>query len=456
MRRLSAHVAAAVACFSTAAGAAPPSFVRDIQPVLQKQCQGCHQPASKSSGLDLTTFAGFAKGGRRGASFQAGSPDSSLVVKYINGDLQPRMPIGGAPLNADQVRAFKEWIAAGAKDDTPAEVSDAGKPVVYLQPPVVTALAFSPDGKYLAVSGNREILIHKADGSGIVQRLPGSAERILSIVFSKDGSKMIAGGGTPARSGEVQIWDTASWKLIRAVTVTEDTVFGASISPDGAKIAVGGADNTVRMIETATGKELFKIGNHENWVLGTVFGIDSKRVISIGRDRAAKLTDASTGAFLENVNLLRSELAAIARHPSKDLIVIGGDERHPYIYQVDRGRNIRIADDANQLKKLERQNGGIFALAWSPDAKLIAAGGGAPEVNLYDAESGNRIASCTGHSAGIYVVGFTPDSKTLATGGFDGQVRLYDTASGKLVKAFTPVPITQASSSNNAVPGSRP
>jgi WD40 repeat protein len=423
-----------------------PSFVRDIKPILQKQCQGCHQPASKSSDLDLTTFAAFAKGGKRGASYVAGNPASSLVIKYINGEQQPRMPIGGSPLTSDQVRLFQEWIAAGAKDDSPMEVSNSGKPPVYLQPPVVTALAFSPDGKYLAVSGNREVLVHKADGSGIEKRLLGLAERILSVAFSADGSKLIAGGGNPAQSGQVQVWDTKTWSLIRSVQVTEDTVFGTSISPDGTRIAAGGADNTVRMIETATGKELFKIGNHENWVLGTVFGIDSKRVITVGRDRAAKLTDANTGAFLENVNLLRGELAAIARHPSKDLIVIGGEERHPYIYQVDRGRNIRIADDANQLRKLDRQNGLIFALAWSPDTKWIAVGGGAPEVNLYDAETGAAGASCKGHSAGIYVVAFSPDSKVLATGGFDGQVRLYDSITGKLLRTFSAAPVTAAMS----------
>ena len=415
------------------------SYTRDIRPILQKQCQGCHQPASKASDLDLTTFAGFAKGGRRGAAFTA-NPADSLVVKYISGDAQPRMPIGGAPLTADQIQLFKDWIAAGAKDDTVVAVSTG--PSVYLQPPVVTALAFSPDGQHIAVSGNREILIHKADGSGIVARLQGNAERILSLTFSADGAMLIAGGGTPARSGEVQIWDAKTFKQIRAVKVTEDTVFGASISADGSKIAVGGADNTVRLIETATGKELFKIGNHENWVLGTLFTLDAKRVISIGRDRAAKLTDANTGAFLENINLLRSELAAVARHPSKEIIVIGGEERYPYIYQVDRGRNIRIADDANQLKKLDRQNGLIFSLAWSPDAKTIAVAGGGPEVNLYDAESGKLTASCMGHSAGIYVVAFSPDSKRIATGGFDGQIRLYDALSGALIKAFSPVPLS--------------
>ena len=429
MRRLFTLLAILHCAIATAA---PPSFTRDIHPILQKQCQGCHQPASKASDLDLTTYQGFAKGGRRGAT-------APILVKYITGESQPRMPIGGAPLNPDQIQLFKDWIAAGAANDAVAGIAEPTGPASYLQPPVVTALAYSPDGQYIAVSGNREVLIHKADGSAIVARLQGNAERILSVAFNKD--MLLVGGGTPARSGEVQLWDTKTWKQIRAVQTTEDTVFGASISPDSTRIAVGGADNTVRMIEAATGKELFKISNHENWVLGTLFTLDSKRIISVGRDRAAKLTDAATGAFLENVNLLRGELAAIARHPSKEIIVIGGDERYAYIYQVDRGRNIRIADDANQIRKLDRENGSIFALAWSPDGKTIAVAGLGPEVNLYDAESGKLTGSCKGHSAGIYVVAFSPDSKRVATGGFDGQIRLYDAANGSLAKTFSPVPL---------------
>ena len=234
----------------------------------------------------------------------------------------------------------------------------------------------------------------------------------------------------------------AEGKLRRSVTLTGDTVFGASISPDASKIAVGCTDNTVRIVDAASGNPLFKIGNHENWVLGTVFGIDGKRIVSVGRDRAAKLTDATTGAFLENVNLLRGELAAIARHPSQDIVVIGGEDRVPYIYVMDRPKNMKIADDTTLIRKLERQDGAIAALAWSQDGTRIAVGGASPEVTIYDADSGKRVATCKGHSAGIYTVAFSPDGQTLATAGFDGQVRLYQVRTGELARAFIPVPIT--------------
>ncbi len=308
---------------------------------------------------------------------------------------------------------------------------------------MINALAFSPDGKRLAVSGNREILIHSLDGEAPPQRLPGLSDRILSLVFSKDGTLLVAAGGTASLFGEVQIWDVAAGKLKRSLTLTGDTVFGASISPDASRIAVGCTDNSVRILDAASAKEIFKIGNHENWVLGTVFGVDGKRIVSAGRDRAAKLTDATSGAFLENVNLLRGELAAIARHPSKDVIVIGGEDRVPYIYKMDRPQNMKIADDSTLIRKLERQDGSIAALAWSDDGAHIAVGGAAPEVTLYDAESGKRTAACKGHRAGIYAVAFSPDGQMLATGGFDGEVRLYRVGTGELVKEFVPVPISE-------------
>jgi len=428
----------ATLCLAGALSAADTSYYRDIRPILQRQCQGCHQPNLKSSNLDLTTYTAVAAGGKRG-------PALGLIVKYLTGEMKPQMPLGQPPLPAEQIDLVRTWIAAGAKDDTPAEEHEtAGKPSTYALPPVITAIAFAPDGRSIAVSGNREILIHPVDGAAPPKRLAGLSERILSLAFSKDGSLLVAGGGTPARFGEVQLWDLPAGTLRHSVTLTSDTVFGVSLSPDASRIAAGCTDNTVRILDAATGKVLFTMGAHENWVLGTVFGADGKRIVSVGRDRAAKLTDAASGGFLENVNLLRGELSAVARHPNKEIVVIGGDERVPYIYLMDRPKVMKIADDTTLVRKLDRQNGAIAALAWSPDGNLIAVAGAAPEVNIYDAETGARVSQCKGHTAGIYTVAFSPDGKLLATGGFDGMARLYDPATGALKREFVPVPLEKA------------
>jgi len=422
--------------------AADSSYLRDVRPILEKNCTSCHQPASKQSDLDLTTYAAFRAGGRRGPAFVSGSPDQSLVIQFITAALTPPMPFGQPPLDANDVSIIREWIRSGANDDSSSE-AESSEPAVYHQPPVITALRFSPDGRMLAVSGNREVLLHRADGSGLVRRLPGKADRILSIAFSADGSLMIAGGGTPARFGEIQFWDPREGKLLRVAETTSDTVFGASLSPDASKAAVGCADNTVRAFDTATGKELYKIGTHENWVLGTTFGIDSKRLVSVGRDRAAKLIDAGAGQFLENVNQMHGELAAVARHPTADTIVIGGEDRIPYMYAMDRPHNMKVGEDASLIRQLDAQDGAIFALDWSRDGKRVAVAGAGPSVNIYDADTGSLLASCKGHTAGIYTVAFSPDSMHLATGGFDGQVRLYGANDCRLETSFVPVPLEE-------------
>jgi WD40 repeat protein len=420
--------------------AGDPSYQRDVRPILDEHCTSCHQPASKQSDLDLTTYAGFQAGGKRGPAFVAGSPEQSLVIQFVTAALMPSMPFGQPPLAANDISTIRDWITTGAKDDSPSETVSS-EPVVYQQPPVITALRFSPDGQTLAVSGNREVLLHRADGSGLVKRLPGKADRILSIAFSADGTLMIAGGGTPARFGEIQFWDPRDGTLLHVAEATGDTVFGASLSPDASKVAVGCADNTVRAFDTATGKELYKVSTHENWVLGTTFGIDSKRLVSVGRDRAAKLIDASAGQFLENVNQMHGELAAVARNPKADEIVIGGEDRIPYIYTMDRPRNLKVGEDATLVRKLAAQDGAIFALDWSPDGKRVAVAGAGPSANIYDGDTGLPLASCTGHAAGIYAVAFSPDGTRLATGGFDGQVRLYSTKDCALEKSFVPVPL---------------
>jgi hypothetical protein len=419
--------------------AAEPSYYREIQPVLQKNCIGCHQPAMKSSGLDLTTYDGFRAGGKRGPAFASGKPAESLVVRYMTGEMKPPMPLGAPSLPKGDIDLVREWITAGARDDSPRETISS-EPTVYHQPPVITALRFSPDGKILAIGGNREVLLQDANGAGLVKRLPGKAERILSLAFSADGSLLVAGGGTPARFGELQFWDPREGKLLKSVLVGSDTVFGASLSPDAKRVAAGCTDNTVHVFQTSDGHELYKISSHENWVLATVFGVDSKRFVSVGRDRAAKLVDADKGQFLENVNQLRGELSAVARHPGKDIIVIGGDDRIPYLYLMDRPRNMKVGEEATLLRKLEPQDGPIFALDWSADGKRIAVAGAGKQVNIYDAESGAKVAACAGHSAGIYSVAFSPDGTRLATGGFDGQVRIYG-ADCTLQKAMVPVPL---------------
>ena len=422
------------------------SYYNDVRPVIQRSCQGCHQPANKMGGLDLTTHEAIKSGGLKGPVFNTASPDDSSLVARLTGKQEPRMPMGQDPLADAEIDLFRRWVKAGADDDTPASARAPEvptEPPTYNLPPVVTAATYAPDGSVLAVGGYREILFHSTDGSKIEARLLGRSDRIHSIEFTSDGKTLVAVGGTPARFGEIQVWDVASKKQVRSLMITNDTLFGGALSPDGKLVAIGGADNSVRVIEVGTGKEMFKAGYHEDWVLDSVFDVDGKRIVTVGRDRAAKLADATSGAFIENVNFLREQLFAIARHPRRDHVLIGGSDRVPYLYMMDRPRALKIADDSTLVRKFDELPGPIHSLAFNADGSRAAIGGIAEEVPIYNTETGDLVATCEVPAAGTFVLAFRPDGKELLAAGFDGRIRLFDPATGELRKEFVPVPFPE-------------
>jgi mono/diheme cytochrome c family protein len=424
--------------------AAPVSYFKDIQPIVQQHCAGCHQPSVKQGELSLATYDEFMAGGAKGKVVLPGQPDQSLVIGYLTGTQKPQMPFGQTPLTSDQIDVFRRWIRDGAKNDTPAEAQidpATRKPVVYHAAPVITALAYSPDGSLLAVSGYLEILLHKADGSGLVARLPGISDKITSLAFSPDGSLLAAVGGTPAKFGEVELWDVASRKLKRSIKLTSDTLFGVSFSPDGSKLAFGGTDNEIHVIEVATGKELLGAKQHDGWVFGTVFSQNGTQIVSVGRDGAAKLTNVAGGVFIENINQFKGELVTIAREPRHDNLLVGGEEGVPRLYMMHRPRALVIGDTSTLIREFEKQDGALVSVAFSPNGEWLAVGGSTDEVRVYKTETGERVASFAGHLGGIYALTFAPDGSHLAAAGFDGMVRIYDAKAGHLAKAFVPVPL---------------
>src|SRR5262249_5287269 len=168
-------------------------------------------------------------------------------------------------------------------DDTPANALqkyDMTHPPVYTRPPVIASLDFAPDGKLLAVAGFHEVLLVDADSGQLVGRLVGLAERIQSVRFSPDGTLLACTGGLPARMGEVEVWDVAKKQLKVSHSVTYDTIYGVSWSPDGSKIAFGCTDNTVRAIDAATGEQVLYMGSHTDWALDTVFSTDGSHLVS--------------------------------------------------------------------------------------------------------------------------------------------------------------------------------
>ena len=436
----------------------PVSYYRQVRPILQRNCSGCHQPAKAGGKLSLTAYPELQKGGDSGEGIVPGKPDESVLVEFITGD-KPQMPLKAPPLPKDQVALISRWIAEGAKDDTPMGLNDtfsADNPPVYHSPPLISALAFSPDNQTLAVSGFHEVLLFKADGSEALGRLVGRSQRITSLVYSPDGSLLAATGGNPALFGEVQFWKTADKTLARSATYTADTLFGGRFNPDGSLFSFGGADNSARIIKVADGELALKFDAHADWVMDTTFSNDGKHLITVSRDRSMKLTVVETGQFIDNITsitpgALKGGLLTLRRRPGKDELLIGGSDGEPKLYKMIRTTARVIGDDANRLRSYAPVvNARIFALDFNGDGSRLAVGwslGSSGMVRIFNTDDAAQIHEFK-HPLPVFAVAFSPDGQRLATGGFDGKVRIFDVASGQLAKEFVPVTVTPTVAGN--------
>lgn len=473
------------------------SYDKQIRPIFQEHCQGCHQPANARGKYVMTDFTRMLKGGDTGLeAIVPGKPDDSYLIDEItpvDGDAE--MPKGKAPLHETEIALIRRWIEQGAENDSPSQTKtyDAENPPIYTLAPVVTSLEYSPNGEWLAIAGFHEVLLHKADGSAIEKRLIGLSERIESVGFSPDGTKLAVTGGSPGRFGEVQVWEVASGKLLLSKMVTYDTLYGGSWSPDGKLIAFGCADNTVRAIDAETGEQVLFQGAHSDWVRDTVFSKDGSHLVSVARDMTVKLTEVETERFVDNVTsitpgVLKGGILSLARHPERDEVVIGGSDGVPKVYRLFRQTVRRIGDDANQIRRLPEMEGRTYSVDVSRQGNRIAAGSsldGSGQVFVYGYEfdtsltdelkkimsevesrrsaeqrqkleeyrtAGVKLISKVEFpTTSIYSVAFHPEGKTLSAAGSDGLIYTVDVETGEIVKQFVSVPTTDSVERENSL-----
>jgi WD40 repeat protein/mono/diheme cytochrome c family protein len=463
------------------------SYDRQIRPIFQGVCVGCHQPAkAKGNYVMMSREQLLSAGESKLAAIVPGQPGKSNLVKLITPDKgEAEMPKGKKALSHVEIDLVKQWIAEGAIDDTPVNAKakyDPQHPPVYTRAPVIPALDFSPDGELLAIAGFHEVLLFKGDGSERVARLVGLSERIQSVKFSPDGKFLAAVGGLPARTGEVQIWELEKKTLALSVPSTYDTLNGVSWSPDGTKLAYGCGDNTIRAIDTKKGEQVVYNLSHSDWSLGTIFSHDGSHIASVGRDGAVKLIEVATQRFVDNITsitpgALKGGLNSVARHPTRDEIVFGGADGKPKVYRMHRIVARQIGDDSNKISEMAQMQGRVWSVAVSADGKRIAAGSGLDgkgEVAVFSYEMNpevpadikailaKRVADrnveeqkkLDNYTKGnikqlwkkpidkgiVYAVAFKPGGGVAAAGS-DGIVRIFDLEKGDVVKEFPAAPI---------------
>ncbi|MFO1019347.1 MAG: DUF1549 domain-containing protein [Planctomycetales bacterium] len=167
----------------------------------------------------------------------------------------------------------------------------------------------------------------------------------------------------------------------------------------------------------------------------------------------------------------------MARHPSTDVILVGGADGEPKLYIIYRRTKRVIGDDANLVRKFPALEGRVNDVAISRDGQFAAAvssldGQGflrlyafefdkelppgikaieSKRINQRSAEERKQLEDYHGRGVkpvaeatfktNLYSVAFTTDGKQVAVAGSDGTIRMIETATGKTVKEFIPVPL---------------
>lgn len=479
------------------------SYEKQIKPILQAHCQGCHQPAKAKSDYIMTSFDRLLAGGESGKkAIVPGKPEASYLLEEItpHEGKAAMPPDGRLPLADAEVELIRNWIAQGAQDDSTMKAGfyDLKNPPIYSRQPVVTSLDYSPDGKWLAIAGFHEILLYRSDMSQLEARLIGMSERIQSVKFSPDGQYLAAAGGLPARMGEIQVWKLADKKLVISASFGYDTLYGISWSPDGSKIAFGCADNTVRAIDAKTGKQVLQQGSHSDWPLDTSFNPNGTHLVSVSRDMTTKLTEVATQRFVDNITsitpgALRGGINSVASHPTRDEIVVGGADGTPKVYRIFRNVERKIGDDSNLIREMPSMPGRINGVTISRDGKRIAAvssldmsgtlsifgyefdtklpeelrkimakevfGRSAEEkkkLENYHKEGVKQIAQVKIDNSALFAVAFHPQGDRVATAGSDGMLRIMEAATGKILTTAPIAPQINQETAKTVVHADRP
>jgi WD40 repeat protein/predicted Ser/Thr protein kinase len=282
------------------------------------------------------------------------------------------------------------------------------------------AVAFSPDGKWLAFAG-KEVTVCDATTFQVRARAKVISE---SIAFDPSSSALLVGDW---EAQCVRRWD---WRQNNepAEFIQPHGLWPAvAVSPAGNVVAVGcgnnvnsGAEGTTTLYDPATGQPRQSLPE-SGGVL--TFSPDGKLLATGAWKNKIKLWNPATGEFVRELTNANLVTAMNFSPDGQMLAVCSATPNSTWIYDVATGAQQPAAS-------------GIPCCAWgaafSPDGTTLATAVTDETVRLWDVKSGQQTACLLGHSYQVNGVAWSPDGKRLASNGTDGTVRLWDIAASKM------------------------
>ena len=301
----------------------------------------------------------------------------------------------------------------------------------------IEGLAFSPDGKTLASSGSGDGTIrfwdvHTGDQKHAVI---GHTDYVYGVAFNPDG-KSVASGYS---DGSIRFWDAETGLHLKTSKKGYEAS-GLVFSEDGKTLAYAeGLD--IRLQDAGTGEEKMRLTGHTWGMHSMALSPDGNILASGSEDTTIRLWDMRTGAHKKTLNGHTDRVYSVAFSPDGKTLASGSDDNTVRLWRVDTGETERIlVGHAGEFEGVD--NGpssveGVKSVAFSPDGKTLASGGGDNVIHLSDIGTGKRKMTLVGHTHWVFSLAFSPDGKTLASGSVDSDIRLWDPHTGKHKKTLT-------------------
>jgi WD40 repeat protein len=359
----------------------------------------------------------------------------------------------------------------------------------------VIGVGFSPDGQSIVSTGDDDkVSVWDVKTGTLRETLTGHAGRVFGPAFSRDGRTLY----TVGLEGEAIAWDLGGTRRFaprfRAGSGNLDpksdidsAVARFALSPDGRRIATTELNGRTRVVDLVTGRRLFETPRARGGrVLDVAWNPDGQTLATVGALGDVQSWHASDGSRAISFQGLFGQTAHAAAFNAKGTVLAAAAEGGAvYLWDARTGRpigsplhtdvpayDLAFSPDGKELAAALLGNGVGYvwrlpserlafivtiddevnrgdAVAFSPDGKLLATGGGSGLVRFWDAEKGKQVGGSLLASAGyVLSVAFDPSGKLLTTAGTDGATRLWDVRDRTAVGS--PLPIIRNISAESA------
>jgi WD40 repeat protein len=254
----------------------------------------------------------------------------------------------------------------------------------------VKSVTFLDDKTLASASDDQSIRIWDANPGWILERTIGSqddsttiAHRVTAVDFSADSSQLLVAGGIPSRRGELQVFNTVDGsRTFSLPQAHDDVVYAARFSPDGKRIASGGADKYLRTFDVASSQQIRRFEGHTSYVLGVAWKRDGQLLASAGADNTVKVWNAETGDQQRTIETFRRHVTAVQFIGETDNIVTSCGDKQMRIHNAANGGQVRIFNTPTSW---------LHTVGATPDNAVAAAGDANGNVYLWNGNNGQQL-----------------------------------------------------------------